>query len=164
MSDGLSRCSLSSFLFSIFVCKYTIYYSHSNNFTSYFWETTEKTRLLVIYSYLALFFLKLCNPFSQILLKQGFVGKTECILLCIICLIRSIVPQELVYIKTYPFGMIKLIQQIYGIYLNPHTGFYWWTQILGRSLELMRQRHSKSISFRKVRRRRTFSLMSFFCL
>ena len=23
--------------------------------------------------------------------------------------------------------MIKLIQQIYGIYLNPHTGFYWWT-------------------------------------
>ena len=38
--------------------------------------------------------------------------------------IRSIVPQELVYIKTYPFGMIKLIQQIYGIYLNPHTGVY----------------------------------------
>ena len=33
------------------------------------------------------------------------------------------VPQELVYIKTYPFGMIKLIQQIYGIFPNPHTGF-----------------------------------------
>ena len=29
--------------------------------------------------------------------------------------IRSIVPQELVYIKTYPFGMIKLIQRIYRI-------------------------------------------------
>ena len=27
--------------------------------------------------------------------------------------IRSIVPQELVFIKTYPFGMIKLIQQIF---------------------------------------------------
>ncbi len=27
-----------------------------------------------------------------------------------ICLIRSIVPQELVFIKTYPFGMIKLIK------------------------------------------------------
>ncbi len=26
---------------------------------------------------------------------------------------RSIVPQELVFIKTYPFGMIKLIQQIF---------------------------------------------------
>ena len=24
--------------------------------------------------------------------------------------------------------MIKLIQQIYGIYPNPHTGFYWWTK------------------------------------
>ena len=35
--------------------------------------------------------------------------------------IRPIVPQELVYIKTYPFGMIKLIQQIYRIYSNPHT-------------------------------------------
>ena len=44
--------------------------------------------------------------------------------------IRSIVPQELVFIKTYPFGMIKQIQRIYGIYLNPHTGFYWWTNIL----------------------------------
>ena len=32
---------------------------------------------------------------------------------------------DVVYIKTYPFGMIKLIQQIYGIYPNPHTGFYW---------------------------------------
>ena len=30
--------------------------------------------------------------------------------------IRSIVPQELVFIKTYPFGMIKQIQRIYGIY------------------------------------------------
>ena len=30
--------------------------------------------------------------------------------------IRSIVPQELVYKKTYPFGMIQLIQRIYGIY------------------------------------------------
>ena len=39
--------------------------------------------------------------------------------------ISAIVPQEPVYIKTYPFGMIKLIQQIYGIYPNPHTGFYW---------------------------------------
>ena len=29
-----------------------------------------------------------------------------------ICLIRSIVPQELVFIKTYPFGMIKLIYRI----------------------------------------------------
>jgi hypothetical protein len=27
--------------------------------------------------------------------------------------IRSIVPQELVFRKTYPFGMIKLIQQIF---------------------------------------------------
>ncbi len=27
--------------------------------------------------------------------------------------IRSIVPQELVFIKTYPLGMIKLIQQIF---------------------------------------------------
>ena len=24
--------------------------------------------------------------------------------------------------------MIKLIQQIYGIYPNPHSGFYWRTQ------------------------------------
>ena len=42
MSDGLSRCSLSSFLFSIFVCKYTIYYSHSNNFTSFFEKQQKK--------------------------------------------------------------------------------------------------------------------------
>gem|GEM_PF-3091443 len=81
--------------------------------------------MLVIYSYLILLLFKFCNPFTQFLLKHGFVGKTERILLSIICLIRSIVPQELVYIKTYPFGMTKLIQQIYGIYLNPHTGFYW---------------------------------------
>ena len=38
--------------------------------------------------------------------------------------IRSIVPQELVYIKTYPSGMIKQIQQIYRIYSNPHKGLY----------------------------------------
>ena len=25
--------------------------------------------------------------------------------------------------------MIKLIQQIYRIYPNPHTGFYWWTEL-----------------------------------
>ena len=30
--------------------------------------------------------------------------------------IRSIVPQELVLKKTYPFGMIKLIQRIYRTY------------------------------------------------
>ena len=42
MSNGLSRCSLSSFLFSIFVCKYTIYYSHSNNFTSFFEKQQKK--------------------------------------------------------------------------------------------------------------------------
>ena len=88
-------------------------------------SNTLLTLLCSTHSFLVLFFLKFCNPFTQFLLKQGFVGKTECILLCIICLIRSIVPQELVYIKTYPFVMIKLILQIYRIYPNPHTGFYW---------------------------------------
>ena len=38
------------------------------------------------------------------------------------------------FIKTYPFGMIKLIQQIYGIYLNPHTGFYWWTKKTSKNI------------------------------
>ena len=34
-------------------------------------------------SYLVLFILKFCNPFTQFLLKQGFVGQAKCILLSI---------------------------------------------------------------------------------
>lgn len=48
-----------------------------------FLRNDRKTRLLVIYSYLILLLFKFCNPFTQFLLKQGFVGKTECILLSI---------------------------------------------------------------------------------
>ena len=47
-----------------------------------------------------------CFPCDSIKPRRGFQ----------ISSIRSIVPQELVFIKTYPFGMIKQIQRIYGIY------------------------------------------------